>query len=271
MSLEKFNLSWNEFSNCTSKTFRSLLTDQDFTDVTLASGDGKQIKSHKVILSSCSPFFRRILLKNPHQNPLLYLKGVDYLQLQAVLHFMYLGQVEVAQENLEHFMDIAKDLEVKGLAENVAEPKSEYKKEAPALSLKPPNFYETQEVFETTNLVEEYTYTSNYSSELMDTNSIVVPAFENVEDHSKYFEKELSCNRCDFKFAKSIDLRAHKQSQHGDNLFECNQCSKICTNNSNLRRHKRSVHEGVTYSCDKCDYTTIYSFLLNTHSKAKHV
>merc|ERR1712129_385448 len=76
METELMNLSWNEFHNSTIKTFRNLQKDQDFTDVTLACGSGSQIKAHKVILSSCSQFFKEILVQNPHQHPLLYLKGV---------------------------------------------------------------------------------------------------------------------------------------------------------------------------------------------------
>ena len=43
----------------------------------------------KVIISACSPFFRNVLRQNPHQHPLLYMKGVRYTDLQSVLNFMY--------------------------------------------------------------------------------------------------------------------------------------------------------------------------------------
>merc|ERR1712112_763291 len=75
-------------------------------------------QAHKVILSACSPFFRNILRKNPHQHPLLYLKGVKYTDLQAVLNFMYHGEVNVAQEELNSFLAVAEDLRVKGLTQN---------------------------------------------------------------------------------------------------------------------------------------------------------
>ena len=63
MSLEKFNLSWNDYGSWTKNTFQDLLNDHEFTDVTLASEDERQIKAHKVILSACSRLFRRILVK----------------------------------------------------------------------------------------------------------------------------------------------------------------------------------------------------------------
>ena len=80
--------------------------------------DDEQIQAHKVILSACSPFFRSVLRRNPHQHPLLYLKGVKYTDLQAVLNFMYHGEVNVAQEELNSFLAVAEDLRVKGLTQN---------------------------------------------------------------------------------------------------------------------------------------------------------
>jgi len=119
MSNEKFCLRWNDFENNISSAFRELRDDKDFFDVTLACED-EQIQAHKVILSACSPFFRNILRRNIHQHPLLYLKGVKYTDLQSVLNFMYHGEVNIAQEELNSFLAVAEDLRVKGLTQNQA-------------------------------------------------------------------------------------------------------------------------------------------------------
>ena len=102
-SSEKFCLRWNDFETNISVAFRELREEKDFFDVTLACDDS-QVQAHKVILSACSPFFRHILRKNPHQHPLLYLKGVKYKELLCVLNFMYMGEVNVAQEELNSFL-----------------------------------------------------------------------------------------------------------------------------------------------------------------------
>jgi len=117
MGSEKFCLRWNDFESNISTAFRELRDDKDFFDVTLACDD-EQIQAHKMILSACSPFFRNILRRNPHQHPLLYLKGVKYTDLQSVLNFMYHGEVNVAQEELNSFLAVAEDLRVKGLTQN---------------------------------------------------------------------------------------------------------------------------------------------------------
>ena len=115
-SLEKFCLRWNDFETNVSQAFRELREEKDFFDVTLACED-EQLSAHKVILSACSPFFRNILRKNPHQHPLLYLKGVKYQEMLSVLNFMYMGEVNVAQEELNSFLAVAEELRVKGLTQ----------------------------------------------------------------------------------------------------------------------------------------------------------
>ena len=116
MRSEKFCLKWNDFEANISGGLRELRDDKDFFDVTLACEDD-QISAHKVILSACSPFFRNVLRRNPHQHPLLYMKGVRYTDLQSVLNFMYHGEVNVAQEDLNGFLAVAEDLRVKGLTQ----------------------------------------------------------------------------------------------------------------------------------------------------------
>ena len=115
-SSEKFCLRWNDFESNISVAFRELREEKDFFDVTLACDDS-QIQAHKVIISACSPF-RNILRRNLHQHLLLYLKDVKYKDILAVLDFMYMGEVNVAQEELNSFLSVAEDLRVKGLTQS---------------------------------------------------------------------------------------------------------------------------------------------------------
>jgi len=115
-SSEKFCLRWNDFESNISGSLRELREEKDFFDVTLACEDN-QLQAHKVIVSACSPLFRDILRRNPHQHPLVYLKGVKNKELHAVLNFMYQGEVNVAQDDLNTFLSVAEELQVKGLTQ----------------------------------------------------------------------------------------------------------------------------------------------------------
>ena len=114
---EKFCLRWNDFEANISTALQELRDDKDFFDVTVACEDD-QLQAHKVILSACSPFFRAVLKRNPHPHPLLYLKGVNYRELVSILNFMYHGEVNIAQEELNSFLAVAEELQVKGLTQH---------------------------------------------------------------------------------------------------------------------------------------------------------
>ena len=115
-SLNKFCLKWNEFDTKIGTAFREIRDDKDLLDCTLSCGP-QQIQAHKLILSVSSPFFRAVFKQNPHTHPLLYLKGISFTDLQAVITFMYHGEVNVAQEDLNTFLLVAEELKVKGLTQ----------------------------------------------------------------------------------------------------------------------------------------------------------
>jgi len=117
MSSEKFCLRWNDFERNISSAFKDIREEKEFFDITIACED-EQLQAHKVILSACSPFFKKVLYRNHHQHPLLYLKGVSFKDMEAVLNFMYHGEVNVAQDDLNSFLQVAEDLRVKGLTQN---------------------------------------------------------------------------------------------------------------------------------------------------------
>ena len=88
-------------------SWQELQTDGDYCDVTLACED-KQIKAHRLVISSLSPVLRNILKQNQAPNPLIYLTRVYFRNLHNLLSFMYQGEVEVTKENLTSFLAVAK-------------------------------------------------------------------------------------------------------------------------------------------------------------------
>ena len=112
---EQLCLQWNDFKENVNSAFGSLRNDKDFTDVTLACEDGQQMEAHKVILASSSPFFQKILQKSKHPHQLIYLKGFHSKDLMSILDFLYFGEANVYQENLDSFLAIAEEIQLKGL------------------------------------------------------------------------------------------------------------------------------------------------------------
>jgi len=116
---EKLCLKWNDFQENINQAFRSLRSDSDFCDVTLACEDGQQIDAHKVILAASSPFFQTLLKRNKHPHPLIYMRGVKSEDLVAIVDFLYYGQANVYQDNIDSFLAIAEEVSLKGLAGKV--------------------------------------------------------------------------------------------------------------------------------------------------------
>ena len=115
---EKLVLQWNDFKDNVKTAFGNLRDDKNFTDVTLASDDGQQVEAHKVILAASSPFFQKLLESNRHPHPLICMKGMKFNDLLAIVDFLYFGQTSVFQENLNNFLSITHELELKGLVGN---------------------------------------------------------------------------------------------------------------------------------------------------------
>jgi len=112
---KKLCLKWNDFQENAISAFGTLREDREFADVTLACEDGQQMEAHKIILASSSPFFLNLLRRNKHPHTLIYMRGIRSEDLVAMIDFLYLGEANVFQENLDSFLSVANELQLKGL------------------------------------------------------------------------------------------------------------------------------------------------------------
>jgi hypothetical protein len=285
MDTEMFNLTCDAFQQSAKETFRSLVNEEDFMDVTLACDDDKQLRAHKVILSACSPFFKRILSKNPHPNPLLFISGVTYRDLKAILNFMYLGETNVEQCHLDSFMSACNIIKVKGLTEpeeleplqpKIQEPlpqkphveklpKERIKVPQPTPNLNPQMY--TPSVVKTEH--EDY--------ENFENPSTAVAEFEPSEDFtspfetsSKWSDGKFWCSKCDFQTGTKSNLKRHDEMKHQCIKYSCNGCDYKASSKDNLKRHSMSKHEGVMFDCNHCEFKTSLKGSLRRHNCAMH-
>ena len=113
--MQELGLRWYEFDANYREYFKNLRDDQRLFDVTLATDDGQHTQAHKIILSAGSNFFDNIFVKSNHDNMLIYLRGIDSIQLEYVTDFIYNGEIFIAEEELKQFLQTARELQVKGL------------------------------------------------------------------------------------------------------------------------------------------------------------
>ncbi|XP_058804813.1 protein abrupt-like isoform X5 [Phymastichus coffea] len=115
-SSQQFSLRWNNYLKHITSAFDTLRSDEDLVDVTL-SCEGKRIKAHKMLLSACSTYFRDLFKENPCQHPVIIFRNVKFDDLAALVDFIYQGEVNVVQEQLDSFMTTAELLAVQGLTD----------------------------------------------------------------------------------------------------------------------------------------------------------
>lgn len=114
-SLENVYLESRDHSVLLKDSLQDIRVNRELFDVTLASDDGEQIQAHKVILSACSPIFRRMLISNHHPHPLLFMRGLKSAELNEVLNFIYQGSVNIYHGDVPDFLSLANELEIQGL------------------------------------------------------------------------------------------------------------------------------------------------------------
>ncbi|XP_037800808.1 uncharacterized protein LOC119595748 isoform X2 [Penaeus monodon] len=117
MEAERFLLKWNNHQSNLVTVFDQLYEQEAFTDVTLAC-DGRTFAAHKVILSACSPYFQALFLGNPCKHPIIFMRDVRAGDLEALLSFMYRGEINVHQQDLASFLKTAESLQIKGLSDS---------------------------------------------------------------------------------------------------------------------------------------------------------
>ena len=237
--------------------FRGLRNDQDLTDVTVDCEDGTQIKTHKVILASSSPFFLDILKKNDHPHPLIYMRGIRAEELVAIVDFLYFGEANVSQDSLDVFLGLAEELRLKGLTGSFTEDNTETLKTKAS---------EQETKFERRNPVDRTIsyvptplneYNHKTKAEHSSTALVSIEAHqldEQINSMMTRTEKKMTvgsenkavfaCNQCG-KEGQRQNIKTHIEANHiASNIsYSCDICGKISRSRDGLRRHKCNDHK----------------------------
>lgn len=114
---DHYSLRWNNHQNHILRAFDALLQTKTLVDVTLVCAE-TSIRAHKMVLSACSPFFQRVFAETPCKHPVIVLKDFRGWVVQAIVDFMYRGEISVPQERLQTLIQAGESLQVRGLVEN---------------------------------------------------------------------------------------------------------------------------------------------------------
>ena len=233
---EKFSLKWNDFQSNVSRTFGQLRSEEEFFDVSLVSDDQKMLSAHKLVLSASSPYFKHILTTNKHSHPLLCLDGVSSAELQCVLDYIYQGEVQIYQEQLDRFLVVAQRLQLEGVTCQDDGQEREINETIEDIVNEVP-----EETIETRRKEEKKTKTEEEINQQL--SEYVIRGEDGL----------YSCGYCDKSGGKNFyNMRNHVEIHIEGLSFPCQSCAKTFKTRNILARHKHFHHSNNTpWSADE--------------------
>ena len=235
---EKFSLKWNDFQTNVANCFRKLRNENDFFDVTLVSDDKQQISAHKIVLSASSEYFRSILKSNKHSHPMLCLSGVDSADLKNIIDYIYNGELQIYQEQLDQFLHMTQRFQLEGLIQD-----------------------------ETDNNagLEEFEEKVLQENENMDL----------VLNHQKpagifvKHQKIIDVKSANFENIEELDQKLKNMFERvdaGGTKRRCLPCGKISSSTSHAKEHAESHIDGLNFPCQHCNKTFRSRHSLRDHN-----
>ena len=255
---EKFCLKWNDFQENVKAAFTSLREDKELSDVTLVCEDGNHVEAHKVILGAASPFFQNIFKISNHAHPLIYMKGMKSEDMSAILDFLYHGEANVYQQNLDSFISIAEELKLKGLT-GASDDK--------ATAVTNPTYVKAKKQGpEPMNNIEE----------------LIKPILESIKDETIWPIQEIISEKSVsvLRHIQELDEKITSMMSKGESIISngqnqirstrCNMCGKE-GRKSTISDHIEANHiQGFSHSCEICGKTSRSRHALKAHRSRDH-
>ena len=252
---EKFSLKWDHFHSNASKSF-SVLRNADYLhDVTLVSDDHKQMSAHKLVLSACSEYFKDIFKNNDKNlHPLLCLEGTTSRDLQNILDYVYNGEAQVYQDNLDRFLEMAQRFKLQGLlTENRGEDNGLVGKFENDVTAN--NSFNEPMGLSTQGMPKKATIKNENTADSMDVGmpeKVIIPVSSmemseldtKVNQHwAKCDDGSYSCTLCGKNMARKDHIRKHIEIHLDGISIPCNVCEKTFRSKNSLQKHKYVYHK----------------------------
>jgi len=286
---EKYCLKWNDFTSNLSVAFQEMRRDADFFDLTLLT-ENSEIRCHKLVLGACSSHFRQIIKRLSSQNipnPAIYLRGVRHEDIKNLLEFMYLGEVNIAHEDLDSFLAVAQDLCIKGLTQDNSTSQNDTSQHTPSGSgntssaSKRPKFSKNgvehqqvkkpkreQIIQQIQPKQEPVTHHEIDMSESVGIENVEA----DVETYDEYYDEDANMDNT------GEDSKGHESGEivglvpMSDGSVQCLTCGKTLSSMPSAKRHYNLVHEKnmERVSCQICPRTFAAESYVDDHMRRSH-
>ena len=186
-------------------------------------------------------------MKRPNAHLLIYMRGMKSVDLVAIVDFLYCGEANVFQENLDSFLAIAEELQLKGLMK---------------VDEKVDNFSVNEEpVIDTNSKISKtqlrgHTSSSSRTPKTEENRAVAIPVNSSVDldnleervrsmmgksqnDYANGLRKADLCKVCG-KEGMGSAIKDHIEANHLEGIvIPCNVCDKTFRSRNSLRHHRQ--------------------------------
>jgi len=235
-------------------SFQELRTAEELLDVTIACED-QTMEAHKVVLSACSPFFRGVFKKSKEKHPFVYLKGVLHRDLVSLMDYIYTGETQVQADDVDRFIEVAREMKVKGLAEEDEEVENSDRSDEAS----------PDEVLDTTDNLTIETEVSKLDL-LEDTAEL-----ENSVSTLELKQEKQNESKDKEQLILEISERIERVTDEaGESMWKCTECGKMLKKKNKLQMHVEIHLEGFSHACVHCEKVHKTRGALSAHMSIVH-
>ena len=185
---------------------------------------------------------------------MIYMRGMKSEDLVAIVDFLYYGEANIYQENLDTFLNIAEELHLKGLSGG-GEQDSKIHPENITPDKNPP------EIATQNSAVVSRSHSDNYQSdsslalaltkqelpedikELDEKIETMIGRSESMIAYGNKMIKAYICKMCG-KEGRMSQIKEHIEANHLEGIsIPCNLCEKILRSRSGLKQHSSKHHK----------------------------
>ncbi|GAB6029049.1 hypothetical protein CHUAL_004835 [Chamberlinius hualienensis] len=266
---EQIDLSWPCHSKMLTDGLWNFLKENYKTDFQMSTCDNITCHAHQLILAIFCPS----LVKENQNAGLNLMPDCDFIQedLQAIVEFVYLGKVRVAETRLDRILAGAVSLGLDSLIEVINEVKSQRNNNNKIISRKSKHLKCGKNSNKNHNYNEVNNSKEKQTDEISEENKSQMDTCEKVEPLNEF---EGVCTRGKYKTAGGACVLNGDQSIDSSVIRDqhvCAFCDKRFVSRDRYIRHMR-CHQNPEHlqQCPRCDYKTGEKYILIQHMASRH-
>jgi len=282
--MEKLSLKWNDFSVNVQKSFQNLRKEEDFFDVTLVGDDFKHVTAHKVVLASSSEYFKMVFSNNKkyfQSHALICLEGLNQSDLNNILDYIYHGELQIYQQNLDRFLGIAKRFKLEGLIKTEEQMVEDFE-DADITENIPEEKVLTLQNNCVSNSEKKIIKEGKKEKSVMTVQSLdgqileeldqeVDESFSCQNDGSKKEKTVIAVQSSDVQGLEELDQKVDESYSWdvSTGWYACHHCSKTFKARHHMKGHVE-IHFDLSFPCSSCDIILRSRNSLRFHKQRKH-